>query len=479
MSYSFKTWVVFLAMGPCTFIVACDRKNHGFEATVSCVQPQQVSADFQDAIEAAPTVMGSKQILIKMSDLNRDFEQFRAEVIQEYSLLQLDVKVSQVSQDTVTVEFPEDTAFSSVIDRYIFESKIHHIEPDLPAFTAIRPFPATNQFSGSSLTRLGTQNFQSLSTSAEAGKEIIVAVIDTGVDYTHKDLAPYMWKNAKEIPNNQKDDDGNSFVDDIYGWDFANDDNDPMADDSSSYHGTHVAGIIQQVILLAEQGINIKIMAVKFLGSAGSGRTSDAIKSIDYAIKNGALVLNNSWGGTTFSSLLEESIERARAANALFVAAAGNGDSNGVGINIDNTHFYPAGYSHNNIISVAAANSVAELTAWSNYGPTRVEIAAPGDRILSTRNGDSYATLSGTSMAAPYIAGVAAMILSYRPDLGPLDAIQIISQSSTFIPSLEGKLVTNAIVNWNQALKLAETFKAPPSKKFIPSDKISLCIATF
>ena len=193
----------------------------------------------------------------------------------------------------------------------------------------------------------------------------IVAVIDTGVDYTHPDLQANMWVNADEIPGDGLDNDGNGFVDDIHGYDFANHDADPLDDNN---HGTHVAGTIAAV---GDNGIGVtginwhaQIMALKFLNAQGSGDTDDAIEALNYAVANGARISNNSWGFSGgFSQSLYDAIEAARDADHVFVAAAGNGNFLGIGINNDATPFYPASYDLENIVSVAAVDRQRRQTA--------------------------------------------------------------------------------------------------------------------
>lgn len=247
--------------------------------------------------------------------------------------------------------------------------------------------------------------------------DVVVAVIDTGVDYEHEDLAANMWVNPGEIPGNGIDDDGNGFPDDIYGWDFYNDDPDPIDDYG---HGTHCAGIIGAVgnngTGVAGVNWDVKIMALKFLNSSGSGSTSDAIDALNYVTMMkergvNVLVTSNSWGGGGYNAALEDAIAAARDADILFVAAAGN-DS----MDNDESPHYPSSYELENIIAVAATDHDDQLASFSNWGATSVDLAAPGEDILSTTPGDNYELMSGTSMATPHVAGVAALIYSLHPD---------------------------------------------------------------
>ncbi|MBI4040264.1 MAG: S8 family serine peptidase [Deltaproteobacteria bacterium] len=266
--------------------------------------------------------------------------------------------------------------------------------------------------------------------------QVVVAVIDTGVAYDHPDLVPHMWTNTAEIPANGIDDDANGYIDDVLGWDFSNGDNDPYDD---HYHGTHVAGIVTS--LQNPGDAVIKIMPLKFLSAGGYGTTGDAIRAIDYAVKNGAKILNNSWGGGTYSRALLDAIVASYDANTVFVVAAGNSS-----LNIDQDAVYPPSYLVPNEVSVAALDSSDNLTWFSNYGPTTVHVGALGQSVYSTLPKERcdtppcYGYLSGTSMAAPYVSGVAAMILSKNSELMHLQVKEIIMNTSISNAKLEGKI---------------------------------------
>ena len=248
-------------------------------------------------------------------------------------------------------------------------------------------------------------------------QDVVVAVIDTGVDYNHEDLRENMWVNQTE-KNGQPgvDDDNNGYVDDIYGIDTVNRDSDPMDDNG---HGTHVAGIISA---RGNNGVGIsgvswgsKILAVKFLDSSGSGTTADAIEGIEYVIAlrrrgENIVAINASWGGGGYSQALRDAIETAGNEGILFIAAAGNSSNDN-----DANPFYPASYRLENVISVAASDSSDNLASFSNYGKKSVHLAAPGVDVISTYPG-GYQTLSGTSMAAPHVTGVVALIRSAYPN---------------------------------------------------------------
>lgn len=232
---------------------------------------------------------------------------------------------------------------------------------------------------------------------------VVVAVIDTGVDYTHPDLRDNILRNSEGGP---------------FGYDFINEDPDPMDD---AGHGTHVAGTIgargNNGAGITGVCQNVRIMPLKFLDVRGGGSVSDAIECIDFAIDNGAHVMSNSWGGGGYSELLREAIQRARKAGILFVAASGNDASDN-----DDEPTYPASYRSecDNVLSVAASDDSDALAGFSNFGRATVDLAAPGTAIRSTLPGGAYGLLSGTSMAAPHVSGVAALILSQYPTITPI-----------------------------------------------------------
>lgn len=254
---------------------------------------------------------------------------------------------------------------------------------------------------------------------------VVVAVIDTGVDYNHVDLAANIWTNPREIVANGVDDDLNGYIDDTRGWNFVANNNNPMDDNG---HGTHVAGTIGAV---GNNGIgasgvawNVKMMALKFLDAAGSGLLSDAVSAIDYARVNGAKIINASWGGGGFSSALESAIQRYQSIGGIFVAAAGNEGTNNVTV-----ASYPANYSLSNVISVAASTNLDTLASFSNFG-TNVDIAAPGQAILSTIPGNQYASYSGTSMATPNVSGALALLWGQKPSLTATQLVDLVMSNT-------------------------------------------------
>jgi subtilisin family serine protease len=324
---------------------------------------------------------------------------------------------------------------------------------------------------------------------AHRGEGVVVAVIDTGVDYTHEDLVDNMWHNKGEMgtdaqgrdkASNGIDDDGNGYIDDVMGWDFASNDNKPfdlavdpiqiLMGGGNPGHGTHCAG---NVAARGDNGKgvegvapNAQIMALRFLSEKGEGDTAGAIKAIDYAVANGAQVLSNSWGSegddpaeADKNQALKDAIQRANDKGVIFIAAAGNGHQ-GVGYDNDSDAKpgVPASYDNENIVSVAALDVNNNLGPFSNWGARTVDIGAPGVAVYSTTVGSHYsdtvidmygikATWDGTSMACPHVAGAAALYLSAHPGATVKEIKDALINSATPLPNLAGKTVSGGKLN--------------------------------
>lgn len=286
--------------------------------------------------------------------------------------------------------------------------------------------------------------------------DAIVALIDTGIDYTHEDLQGALWTNDDEIPGNGIDDDGNGYVDDIYGWNFYHNSNQVFTGAEDS-HGTHGTGTIRASvnngigIAGIVPGNRVRVMALKALGgNDGGGSTSSLIRAIRYAEDNGAVICNLSLTSSRNDQALYQAIANS---SMLFVVAAGNGDSaTGLGLDTDKTPCYPAAYDLDNILSVANMSLDGFLHESSNYGAKTVDLAAPGTQILSTTPGSSYGYMTGTSMAAPMAAGAAAMVYSYFEGIGVADVKEILMATVTPLESLSGKTVTGGLLNVGAAL---------------------------
>jgi len=239
---------------------------------------------------------------------------------------------------------------------------------------------------------------------------VVVAVLDTGIDYSHPDLNNNMWINDSFDPEKQQPTGG--FHEALHGANFVASANDIMDDNG---HGTHVSGIIGAVGNNGTGSVGmsweVSLMGLKFLNHNGGGTLFNAVRGIDFAVERGAHIINASWGGPAQSTVLRDAIKRAGEAGVLFVAAAGNS-----GKDFTEAPFYPAAYNLNNIISVASTDASDRLSPFSGYSKSRVHIAAPGSMIMSTLPGGEYGELSGTSMAAPMVAGAAALLMAEYPE---------------------------------------------------------------
>ncbi|MGB8508081.1 MAG: S8 family serine peptidase [Pyrinomonadaceae bacterium] len=281
--------------------------------------------------------------------------------------------------------------------------------------------------------------------------QVVVAVLDSGVDYTHQDLSANIWTRPANVPAYEDEDLGE--IDDVHGFDAADNARDPMDDNG---HGTHCAGIIGAEGDNNEgiAGVNwkVEIMPLKFMSKGGFGTTKDAIESINYVIdrkKHGVNVriISASWGSTRKSRALEDVIRKAGEEGILFVAASGNST-----VNTDRTPHYPSSYKLPNVVAVAALNRKDELAGFSNYGASSVHVAAPGAEILSTWLNGQYEEHSGTSMATPVVAGVAALVLSIEPNISVADLKARLIETSDKLDSLQGKVASGGRVNAARAV---------------------------
>ncbi|WP_373838292.1 S8 family serine peptidase [Methanospirillum sp.] len=432
-----------------------DSDNSGFQTSAPYV-PGEVIVKYKDGTIAALAAEGSGPVAL---------EALGAEVAVDFSaegltnLQALDI-TGPISVKEAIYELENSPYVAYAEPNYIISLSLPETDPAGPDevgdFSALA-FPNDPKFSDQwGLSNTGqTGGTSGADISALKGWEItkgsdtiVVAVLDTGVDYTHPDLAANIWKNPGEIPNNGIDDDGNGYVDDVYGYDFINNDNDPMDDNG---HGTHCAGIIGAIgnngIGVAGVSWNVKIMPLKFLRADGSGDTAAALNAIAYARRMGADIISCSWGGTAKSQALGDAIA---STNALFPCAAGNEGSNN-----DISPHYPSGFDSPQIISVAASDAKDGIPSFSNYGATKVDVAAPGDWIMSTYPtalGHQYVKMKGTSMATPHVSGLAALLLSKNPSLTPAEIKAKIMDNVDKLSAFAGKSVSGGRINIQKAL---------------------------
>ena len=358
--------------------------------------------------------------------------------------------------DAVAVEVDEDA-----LEALAADPRVVRIEPDYMLYADVTPndllysidlwgLNNTGQTGGTADADIDAPEAWDITTGSAS---TVIAVIDTGVDIDHPDLAANIWTNPIECPGgigncvaDGVDNDGNGYVDDFHGWNFFDDANWLFWSTDEDFHGTHVAGTIgaDGNNGIGVTGINwqTQVMVLKFLGPE-SGSTSDAIQAIEYAANNGAQVINASWGGAGFNQTLKNAIE---ACGCLFVAAAGND-----GDDTDASPHYPASYDSANLVSVAATDHNDQRASFSNYGTTTVDLGAPGLDIMSTYPDAQYAYLSGTSMAAPHVTGVAGL-LAQDSTLTPAQIKACILDNVDSITALSGITVTGGRLNAAAAL---------------------------
>lgn len=358
------------------------------------------------------------------------------------------------------VKVPPNTSVGELIQAYEASGLVEYAEPDYLVRMAEAPndpryndgtqwaLNNTGQSSGVADADVDAPEAWDLIHSAE---NVIVAVVDSGIRYTHEDLAGNVWVNAAEIPGNGIDDDNDGFVDDVHGIDVVNGDGDPWDDNG---HGSHVAGIIGAVgnngIGIAGVAWRVQLMALKSLDQDGEGSISDAIECLDYAREHGAQVINASWAGSEFSRTLRNAIRMTRDAGIIFVAAAGND-----GTDNDREPVYPASYAIDNIVAVTSTDHSDLLSNKVNYGSLSVELGAPGTSIYSADSDldQDYAYRSGTSMATAFVTGAFALMRARFPEKSYTELIGRMMETVDPLPALQGKTITGGRLNLFQALR--------------------------
>lgn len=409
-----------------------------FRSDVSLAEIRRIAEKNNDRIEdQIEEVKG----LIAIDDLDNGNAETVAEQYAQMSNL---VKYAEPNYE---IKLDDPTVFS-VSDALLRESESNPVTPNDPKFSEQWALNNSGQNGGKANADVAALKAW---IKTQGSTDVVVAVLDTGVDYKHTDLAANMWFRPDNVPQ-YRDQELGTF-NDLQGFNAADNLSDPMDDNG---HGTHCSGIIGAEGDNDEgiAGINwkVKIMPLKFMGRGGFGTTKDAIEAINYAIdrkRNGVNVriINASWGSTVYSKALEDVIRAAGEEGILFVAAAGNNGSSN-----DRSPHYPSNYNLPNVISVAALDRNDNLASFSNFGVKTVHIAAPGREILSTWLGDEYREASGTSMATPYVAGLAGLVLASEPKLSVEKLRERVLKSVDKLDSLNGKVETGGRINAGKAL---------------------------
>ena len=409
-----------------------------FRSNVNLSEIEKIAAKNNDRVEDE---IESVKNLISIDDLDNEDA---AKVAAQYNKMKDLVEYAEPNLN-IALDPTEQAGAVNAVNRLSEDSNL----PNDPMFKEQWALSNTGQNGGKENADMSALKAWEKS---KGSSKVVIAVLDTGVDYTHPDLVTNMWFRPDNIP--QYTDDELGTFNDARGFDAADNQSDPMDDNG---HGTHCAGIIgaegNNDEGIAGINWNVQIMPLKFLGKGGFGSTKDAIESINYAIdrkRNGVniRIISASWGSTQYSKALEDAIRAAGEAGILFVAAAGNNSTDN-----DKRPHYPSNYDLPNVISVAALDRNDQLASFSNFGVKTVHIGAPGREIVSTWLKDDYREASGTSMATPYIAGTAALILASEPDLSVEKLREKILKSVDKIDSLNGKVETGGRINAAKALE--------------------------
>ena len=404
-------------------------------------QPQAIPGEL--LIKYRPSARSAERASIR--------SQMRAQPLRHFGFVNIDhVRVEGMTTAQAIEQFRSDPRIEYIEPNYVITADLI---PNDPRFSELYGMQNTGQTGGTPGADIHAVNAWDVYT---GDPNLLVGVIDTGIDYNHPDLAANVWTNPGEIPANGIDDDANGYIDDIHGYDFVNNDGDPMDDNG---HGSHCAGTIAGV---GNNNVGVtgvvwraKVIGIKFLNSSGSGSTAGAISGVQYAIAVGARLTSNSWGGGGFSQALLDAINAAGAAGQLFVAAAGNSSSNN-----DVSPHYPSSYDTPYILAVAATDDDDNLASFSSYGATSVDIAAPGVDILSLQPGGGYRLLSGTSMATPHAAGVVALAMGRFPAASNIQIKDLILNAADPKPQLAGRVLTGGRLN--AFLTIADPDTIPP-----------------
>ncbi|MCX7748367.1 MAG: S8 family serine peptidase [Clostridia bacterium] len=396
-----------------------------------------------------------REILIKYKN-DQSSETVKNTVKNKHKISKLNLKKKLKRSKVEVLEIGEGDDFNNIVKEFQKNPDVLYAQPNYKLYTSELPEePRFKEQWGLKNTgqevsgQVGTQGIDihvsPVWNSTNGTESVVVGVLDTGVDINHPELKGSIFTNAKETPGNGVDDDKNGYIDDTHGWDFANKDKTVYDGSQLDQHGTHIAGVLAAGI--NGQGVRgiapgVKILPLKFINGT-TGYTSDAIEAIEYAKEKGASIINCSWGGMEYNQALSDAIKES---GIFFVCAAGN-----AGIDTTAKPVYPACFDLPNILSVAAVDNQGKLAAFSNYG-AKIHVAAPGVSILSTFPDKAYGLMSGTSMAAPFASGTAALIKSLDPTISVSALRDRIKSNSTVLESLKGKVASGGLINAFAAL---------------------------
>lgn len=416
-----------------------------FLATPVCAvgwdSPKYVSSEILIKFKPA----AKKQMTKSTSNLCR---KLNAKEIDRYSI-----------NDVVRMKLPAGASILGSVKEACKNPDVLYAEPNQYIYSTMVPNDEFWQLACWNMKKIKMSEAWDITTGSN---KIIIAVLDTGIDYANPDLSRNIWVNQREIPYNKIDDDRNGYVDDYRGWDFTNYDSDPMDDNN---HGTLCAGVIGAVgnnrIIIPGINWNVRLMSIKISDNKGHGTLASTLGAIQYAAQNGAKIINCSWVFFNYSRALRDAIEAGNKYGLLFVASAGN-----FGSNDDEKPLYPCCYNLPNIISVAASNTNDDLYSsqtWSScYGPKTVHLAAPGWSVLSTAPGVlRFGRINGTSGAAAHVSGVCGLIWAQNPNWTNVQVKQKLLDSVDKVSPLKGKVMTGGRLNAYNAVKPAVAYTGP------------------
>lgn len=436
----------------------------------------------RDDVSGGPAKRSRAALLQGLSALNRELGVTRMHPAVEFQLAGASKAAAALAESGIDrifcLHLPESTSLEKIIRRYASHPLVEYAEPNYVMSTQVIPNDTRFAEQWALDNRIdGDIDAPEAWDAGSHGGDVIIAVVDTGVDYKHTEFTGYaeldrIAINRDEVPDNGVDDDLNGLVDDYFGWDFQQNDNNPFDDNS---HGTHVAAIAAAgtttgSALEADAVIGVapmaKVLPVKFLDACGRGSLADAVAAIAYAVSRGARIINASWGSSSFSQALFDIVAAANKAGVAVVAAAGNS-----GTEFKKSPIYPAGLELPNVIAVGASWEFDRPAIFSNWG-AGVHIFAPGVSILSAVPNNNYRALSGTSMAAPHVSGAYAVILSRSGNSGlaPPEVKRLLMQSADRRPGLRGATDSGRL-NLAKAVGLAEP-PLPPNLVFYESIKV-------
>jgi subtilisin family serine protease len=400
------------------------------------------------AINYSPTLLAYP---LQEDNIQHEHDGYIIQFYTKKEMEQFAYNLKTLKSDSLQVETHQELNAVTVSDIQVVNSfvelishKIKHIEPNY-IYSQFESIPNSGEDHYNRQWGLKTIKAEEAWEIEKGSKEVIVAVVDSGVDIYHEDLKDNIWINEAEKSGEPGvDDDNNGFIDDIYGHDFAYKDGIP---EDGTGHGTHCAGVIgaSHSNNLGIKGVNknVRIMPLKFLSARGKGSLVNGAKAIKYAVDNGAHIISNSWGADAYSDILKEMITYAEERGVILVAAAGNYSTS--------NFFYPASYENKNVVSVAATDINDKMAEFSNFGVPHVDLSAPGVDIFSTFKDNSYKSLNGTSMATPFVAGAFALLISnkmkqneaYQMD----ELIEQVLKTTDHVPSLENSVITAGRLN--------------------------------